>query len=259
MLIPISKIVIGAFRVRTSFNEEKLEELTRSIQQRGLLYPLVVKPLHNGTYELVAGERRLRAAKQAGLIEVPVTVRDDMSEANGVIEMGLENIQREDLSWYEKGRWVAKMRKLGYTNLRLTEETGITKSELSKMLTFYENATELQNLGSSVDVEEWPMHHFLRLTGSELPKTKQTEFVNVVASMERKPTRYEVEKAVQLMEDDTSLPISRALSVARSVGIVVPVPAEVMPQLRRYAQTLELTVQETLIKIVREYFESTRQ
>jgi ParB family chromosome partitioning protein len=106
--VPIEKIRAGNFRVRTSFDEEKLQMLTDSIKRQGLLYPIVVKPLEDGTYELIAGERRLLAAKRAGLKEVPVIERKGVSKDYEIIEMGIENLQREDLSYYERGRWVAE-------------------------------------------------------------------------------------------------------------------------------------------------------
>jgi len=93
----------GAFQPRTDFAEEALEELARSIREQGVLQPLLVRPLESGRYEIVAGERRWRAAQRAGLKEVPVLVRE-LTDAQAQLAAAVENLQRENLNVMEEVR-----------------------------------------------------------------------------------------------------------------------------------------------------------
>jgi ParB family chromosome partitioning protein len=106
---------------RRRFDEEALTALAESIRARGLLQPVVVRPLAGGTFELVAGERRLRAARMAGLDTVPALVRD--TEDGERLELALaENMAREDLNPVEEARACAT----------LVEDLGLTKEEVGR-------------------------------------------------------------------------------------------------------------------------------
>ena len=119
--IRIESIETNPYQPRTDFEEQKLEELSISIKTYGLIQPITVRPTDNGKYQLISGERRLRAAKIAGLAEVPAYVRtaDDMLS----IQMALvENIQREDLNAIE----------IAVSYQRLMDECKLTQEELSE-------------------------------------------------------------------------------------------------------------------------------
>src|SRR5437016_328411 len=93
--VPVGSIVPNPRQPRTKFSDETLQELAASVSEFGILQPLLVRPLGDGQYELIAGERRLRAAKLAGLKVVPITLRPAGQENS--LELALiENIQRED-------------------------------------------------------------------------------------------------------------------------------------------------------------------
>lgn len=118
--VPVEKIAPRADQPRRTFPEEALRGLAASIRQHGLLQPLIVAPTATG-YTLIAGERRLRAAKLAGLTHLPVVLRS--SEEQSHFELALiENIQRTDLSPVEEARAYAK----------LLAETGLTQGELAE-------------------------------------------------------------------------------------------------------------------------------
>ena len=99
--VPIDLLKRGQYQPRTRMDKTALEELSQSIGSRGLVQPIVVRPLRDGSYEIIAGERRWRAAQLAGLDEVPVMVRDIPDEAALVTAL-IENIQREDLNPVEE-------------------------------------------------------------------------------------------------------------------------------------------------------------
>nr|WP_199314282.1 ParB/RepB/Spo0J family partition protein [Leptolyngbya sp. FACHB-671] len=94
--VPIRKIVLSKHQPRRYFDPEKLAQLTQSVKEHGILEPLLVRPLGN-EYELIAGERRYRAAKEVGLKEVPVVVRD-FNDRQALQVALIENLQRDDLN-----------------------------------------------------------------------------------------------------------------------------------------------------------------
>ncbi|GAA5439023.1 ParB/RepB/Spo0J family partition protein [Deinococcus caeni] len=93
----------GEFQPRYYFNPDALDDLTRSVREQGVLQPLLVRPTASGRYEIVAGERRWRAARQAGLTEVPVLIRT-LSDSEARLAAAVENLQREDLNVMEEVR-----------------------------------------------------------------------------------------------------------------------------------------------------------
>ncbi|WP_019008465.1 ParB/RepB/Spo0J family partition protein [Deinococcus aquatilis] len=101
--LPVSALQAGTFQPRVHFAPEALEDLARSIREQGVLQPLLVRPLTGGRYEIVAGERRWRAAGQAGLSEVPVLIRD-LDDSQARLAAAVENLQRENLNVIEEVR-----------------------------------------------------------------------------------------------------------------------------------------------------------
>ncbi len=119
--LKISEIEPNRSQPRHEFDEERLRELADSIAIHGVLQPLLVRPLADGSYQLVAGERRWRASRMAGLSEVPVIIREMTDSEMMQISM-IENLQRENLSPLEEA--------LGYKSL--IEDYGLTQDEISK-------------------------------------------------------------------------------------------------------------------------------
>ncbi|PIT98356.1 MAG: hypothetical protein COT71_01065 [Candidatus Andersenbacteria bacterium CG10_big_fil_rev_8_21_14_0_10_54_11] len=121
--ITIDGITVNPNQPRRQFHAVEMEELTQSIAQHGILQPLVVRRMEDGSYELVAGERRLRAAKELGWEKVPCVVRKDVSSGSSQLELALiENIQRRDLNPVEEA--------MAYR--QLNEEYGMTHEEIGE-------------------------------------------------------------------------------------------------------------------------------
>ncbi len=139
----LSEIVPNRAQPRKQFDEEALAELADSIAQHGVIQPLLVRPLADGTYQLVAGERRWRASRMAGLIEVPVTVRE-MTDKEAAQLALIENLQREDLNPMEEAN--------GYRTLMETYE--LTQEETARVVNksrpAVANALRLLNLPTAV-------------------------------------------------------------------------------------------------------------
>ena len=118
--LEISRISFNPYQPRESLADEKMQELVDSIRVHGVLQPIVVRSKGNGDYELVAGERRLRAAKAAGLTRIPSVVRE-LTNGQSLEVALVENLQREDINAIDAA--------LAYK--RLTEEFGLTQEELA--------------------------------------------------------------------------------------------------------------------------------
>lgn len=133
--ISVDKIRPNRAQPRKNFDEAALEELAESIRYYGVLQPLLVRALpENGEYELIAGERRLRAAKLAGLHTVPVLVRKYTLEEMTEIAL-IENVQRENLNAVEEARaYELLMQKFGLTQEQLSERIGRSRSHIANFL-----------------------------------------------------------------------------------------------------------------------------
>lgn len=120
----ISEIEPNKDQPRKSFDKEALQQLADSISEHGVIQPLIVRSMPSGSYQIIAGERRWRAAKMAGLSEIPVVVRDDLSEEQAMQIAMIENLQRENLNPIEEA--------LGYKEL--LDKYSITQDKLAKAL-----------------------------------------------------------------------------------------------------------------------------
>ncbi len=146
--LPIDKLEPGPFQPRTSFHPESLTELVESIRSQGILQPLLARPhpKTSNVYQIIAGERRWRAAQQAGLHDVPVLIRD-LSDMDAMAASLVENLQRQDLNPIEEGE--------GFR--RLIDEFGLTQEQLGsavgKSRSHVANAMRLLNLPPSVRLD----------------------------------------------------------------------------------------------------------
>jgi len=127
-MVPVSQIEANPFQPRHDFDLDALEELAASIRLHGLIQPITLRRLHAGAYQLISGERRLRAARIAGLEEVPAYIR--IADDQALLEMALvENIQREDLNAIEVAISYQRLKEeCDLTDEQLADRTGKTKS-----------------------------------------------------------------------------------------------------------------------------------
>lgn len=141
--VEIEKIIPNPHQPRLSFNEEKLEELANSIKNHGIIQPLIVSSKGNG-YELITGERRLQAAKIAGLQKVPVIVRD--AEEKEKLELALiENIQRHDLNCVEEARAYKKLHdEYQMSQEEVADKVGKSRSAVANKMRLLNLPVEIQ-------------------------------------------------------------------------------------------------------------------
>ncbi len=153
-LMPIEFIRPGSFQPRAFFDEDRLDELATSIKEHGILQPLLVRPIkeEDDQFEIIAGERRWRAAQKAQLHEVPVIIQtfDDQT----ALELGLiENLQREDLNSLEEAAGYARlMDQFGYTQERLSEKLGKSRSYIGNTLRLLKLPSDVQALVKALKI-----------------------------------------------------------------------------------------------------------
>ena len=132
--LPVDLIRRGKHQPRRIVEEAALEELAHSVRARGIVQPIVVRPSAAGSFEIVAGERRWRAAQMAGLDEVPVVVRDCSDREAAAVAL-IENIQREDLNPIEEAQGYRSLAdEFGLTHQELADTVGRSRSAVSNAL-----------------------------------------------------------------------------------------------------------------------------
>lgn len=151
--LPLERLEPGRYQPRTRMDEAALQELADSIRQHGLMQPIVVRPVGPQRYEIVAGERRFRAARLAGLPEVPVLVRAVPDEQ--ALQLALiENIQREDLNPLEEAQAVRRLvDEFGYTHERAAQALGRSRSATTNLLRLLNLAGPVQTMLLAGDLE----------------------------------------------------------------------------------------------------------
>lgn len=168
----------GRYQPRVDMHTESLEELADSIREQGLVQPIVVRPVGDDRYEIIAGERRWRAAQLAGLQEVPVVIREVNDRA--AIAMALiENIQRENLNPMEEARALHRlMEEFEMTQQQAAEAVGRSRSGVANLLRLLDLNEEVKSLVEKGQLEMGHARAILALKGLQ-----QTEVANKVARL----------------------------------------------------------------------------
>lgn len=166
--IPVNSILPNPNQPRKSFSWDNLESLAESIYQNGLLQPITVREISEGRFELIAGERRLRACKMAGLSAIPsivVSVSDEKSAVFAVIE----NLQRQDLHFFEEAAAIMKLTKeFSMDRERLSKKLGKSPSAISNKLRLLNLPVEIQKRIVANNLTERHARALLRLNDFEL-------------------------------------------------------------------------------------------
>jgi ParB family chromosome partitioning protein len=171
-VLPLAALRAGAYQPRTRMDEGSLYELAQSIKSQGVMQPILVRPLdaavHGaGQYEIIAGERRFRAARLAGLDEVPVLVKAVADEAAAVMAL-IENIQREDLNPLEEAQGLQRLvRDFGLTHEQAAQAVGRSRSAASNLLRLLNLAESVQQMLLAGDLEMGHARALLALPAAE--------------------------------------------------------------------------------------------
>ena len=152
--LPVKDINPGRFQPRTNFDEEKLLELTNSIKNHGVLSPILVREVGLNKYEVIAGERRLRASKNAGLKTIP-TLIDQKQDKDALESALIENLQREDLNAVEEARGYDRLkREFGLTQDEVAASTGKARSTIANSLRLLSLPAKVLDMLSSGKIEK---------------------------------------------------------------------------------------------------------
>ena len=169
-IIPLDKIEPNPEQPRLAFNEETLQELSASIREHGVLQPILVRPLEGNRFQLIAGERRWRASKLAGVDSIPALI-EDIDDDTALEIAIIENLQREDISPLDEAAMYDRMvHEHGYSIRKLADKLGKDKGYLENRLRLADAPTEVREL---VSLRKDTLSHAYELMKVEDPKKRK--------------------------------------------------------------------------------------
>jgi ParB family chromosome partitioning protein len=208
--LPVTALRPGRYQPRTQMNAEAIADLAESIKAQGVIQPILVRPVPDGQYEIIAGERRWRAAKLAGLDSVPVLVRDVRDDLALAIAL-IENIQREDLNPIEEAQGIQRLiAEFGMTHEAAAAAVGRSRSGVTNLLRLLGLAKPVQELILQGKLD---MGHGRALL--PLSAAKQIELGNLIAAK-----GYSVRQAEHLVRSALAPPRAKAPKRDRDTEIL---------------------------------------
>ena len=165
--IAIASLKPGIYQPRKDMSPEALEELSASIQSQGIIQPIVVRPLNTGGYEIIAGERRWRAARQAGLKQVPCLIKP-VDDPAAIAMALIENIQREDLNAIEEAQALERLQdEFKLTHQQVADVIGKSRTTVSNLLRLNQLADAVKRLVETKQLEMGHARALLMLEGEQ--------------------------------------------------------------------------------------------
>ncbi|TAN29496.1 MAG: ParB/RepB/Spo0J family partition protein [Castellaniella sp.] len=216
--LPVSALSAGRYQPRTHMDETALNELADSIRTQGIMQPILVRPLPDaapGQYEIIAGERRFRAAQLAGLDHVPVLVRE-VADENAAVMALIENIQREDLNPLEEAQGVRRLLdEFGLTHEQAATAIGRSRSTTTNLLRLLNLAEPVQTMLLAGDID---MGHARALLATDA--ALQIILANEVVArrLSVRETEKRVARALREQDEALAAPTGRAARAAKSAG-----------------------------------------
>jgi ParB family transcriptional regulator, chromosome partitioning protein len=203
--LPIEFMQRGKYQPRKDMDPEKLKELSDSIAAQGIIQPIIVRKIAPDKYEIIAGERRWRAAQLAGLIEVPVLVKDIDDKSVMAVAL-IENIQREDLNALEEAEALHRLLdEFELTHQQIAESVGKSRTTITNLLRLLDLASEVKTMMSRGQLE---MGHARALLGLE--EVKQIEIAH--KAIKQNLSVRAVEKLVREQNEEKSAVIKKSRS-----------------------------------------------
>ena len=167
--ISLERIIAGIYQPRINFDEEALEDLSNSIKEQGVIQPIILRKIDDeNNYEIIAGERRYRASKMAGLTEIPAIIKK--LNNHEALELALiENIQRDDLSLIEEAIGYKKLiAEFSYTQEQIAKKLGKSRSHITNLLRLL---TLPQNVQNMLEIGKISMGHARAIINAKDPET----------------------------------------------------------------------------------------
>ena len=164
--LPLTALQAGKYQPRQKMEASALQELAESIREQGVMQPLLVRMVEPGKYEIIAGERRFRAASLAGLSEVPVLVSGANDQAAAAMAL-IENMQREDLNPLEESRGLARLiAEFGFTHEQAAKAVGKSRSAITNLLRLSQLAKTVQAMLLAGDIDMGHARALIPLPGA---------------------------------------------------------------------------------------------
>lgn len=201
--LPLSEIVPNKDQPRKTFDEAALDELADSIRQHGILQPLLVRPIATGGYQLVAGERRWRASKRAGLKDVPVVVKE-LSDTETMEIAIIENLQREDLNPIEEAEGLqALIDKCGFTQEQVAVSVGKSRPAIANSLRLLKLPPEVRDMAKNGEISAGHARALLAFDNEVLIYEAAQNIVK------NKMTVRDIERLAKISEKNSTVSVKR--------------------------------------------------
>lgn len=210
--LPIDEITPNIYQPRKEFDDKALEELSTSIKNYGVLQPIVVRRNAKSGYELIAGERRWRACKRAGLKEIPAIVKDAGDVDTAVLAL-IENLQRENLNFLEEAQGYRQLiQDCGFTQEQLAEKMGKSQSTIANKLRILRMSPEILDIISQEKLSERHARALLRLPDEKLQKTVLQKIIDKNLSVRQ--TEELIEKTLEKINSNESKKKQKTFKIA---------------------------------------------
>ena len=239
--VNVASIHPNPYQPRATFDEESIAELAQSIQQVGLLQPLLVRKVDDG-YELVAGERRLRAVTSLGMEKVACIVQQDIEDESSAMMALIENLQREDLHYLEEAQCYQKLLETyGLTQEELANRLGKSQSSIANKLRLLKLSDEVKAAMTEKRLSERHARALLKLTDDK----QRLDAVERIAEkgLSVKETEQMVEKTLNNAYDekqDGAKPRPKLMRIVRDYRLFMNTINQAVNQLRESGMTVEV-------------------
>lgn len=239
--VNVASIHPNPYQPRATFDEESIAELAQSIQQVGLLQPLLVRKVDDG-YELVAGERRLRAVTSLGMEKVACIVQKDIEDESSAMMALIENLQREDLHYLEEAQCYQKLLETyGLTQEELANRLGKSQSSIANKLRLLKLSDEVKAAMTEKRLSERHARALLKLTDDK----QRLDAVERIAEkgLSVKETEQMVEKTLNKAYDekqDGAKPRPKLMRIVRDYRLFMNTINQAVNQLRESGMTVEV-------------------
>ena len=239
--VNVASIHPNPYQPRATFDEESIAELAQSIQQVGLLQPLLVRKMDDG-YELVAGERRLRAVTSLGMEKVACIVQQDIEDESSAMMALIENLQREDLHYLEEAQCYQKLLETyGLTQEELANRLGKSQSSIANKLRLLKLSDEVKAAMTEKRLSERHARALLKLTDDK----QRLDAVEKIAEkgLSVKETEQMVEKTLNKAYDekqDGAKPRPKLMRIVRDYRLFMNTINQAVNQLRESGMTVEV-------------------
>lgn len=210
--IPLNDIQPNIYQPRKDFNDSTLDELTNSIKSYGVLQPIVVRRSGRAGYEIIAGERRWRACKKAGLTEIPAIIKDAKDTDTAILAL-IENIQREDLNFLEEAEGYRQLiHECGVTQEQLAMKMGKSQSTIANKMRLLKLSQDILSIISQEKLSERHARSLLKLPDKKL----QMQVINQVVEkgLSVRQTEDLIEQTIEKINNDKKKVKNKSFKIA---------------------------------------------